>query len=39
MRDGWKSFGPRMAQEVAITTSRPSTTAFRHSCSTAILLR
>ena len=38
MRDGWKSLGPRMAQDVAMTTSSPSTTAFRHSCSTATLL-
>ena len=39
MREGLKSFGPMIAQEVAMTTSSPSTTAFRHSCSTATLLR
>ena len=37
MRDGLKSLGPMMAQEMATTTSSPSAPAFRHSCSTSIL--
>ncbi len=37
MRDGLKSLGPMMAQEMATTTSSPSAAAFRHSCSTSIL--
>ena len=37
MRDGLKSLGPRIAQDVAITTGKPSAYAFRHSCSTAAL--
>ena len=39
MREGLKSLGPTMAHELAMTTSSPSATAFRHSCSAATLLR
>src|SRR5581483_7231238 len=37
IRDGLKSFGPKIAHDVATTTSCPSTTAFKHSCSTPAL--